>query len=87
MLFRSVFRENLALTAVGAFSGLGLGRCLHAFVMYQVRIDMLSFQTLIQPRSYLYSLLFTFCFAMLVNGVMFFKLEKINMAESLKSIE
>ncbi len=82
-----VFRENLALTAVGAFSGLGLGRCLHAFVMYQVRIDMLSFQTLIQPRSYLYSLLFTFCFAMLVNGVMFFKLEKINMAESLKSIE
>ena len=34
-----------------------------------------------------WSLLLTFAFAMLVNGIMFFKLEKINMAESLKSIE
>lgn len=82
-----VFRENLALTAIGAVIGLGLGKWLHAFVMYQVNIDMLSFKTMIRTESYLWSLLLTFCFAMLVNGVMFFKLEKINMAESLKSIE
>lgn len=48
---------------------------------------MISFKTLITPASYLLSLLFTFIFAILVNGFMFFKLEKINMAESLKSIE
>lgn len=82
-----VFRENLALTAIGAVLGLGLGKWLHAFVMYQVNIDMLSFKTLIQPVSYLWSLLFTFAFAVMVNGFMYFKLEKINMAESLKSIE
>lgn len=82
-----VFRENLALTAMGAVVGLGLGKWLHWFVMDQVKIDMLSFKTLITPVSYLWSLLFTFGFAMLVNGLMYFKLEKINMAESLKSIE
>lgn len=82
-----VFRENLALTAIGAAAGLGLGKWLHWFVMYNVNIDMISFKTLIEPDSYLWSLVLTFVFALLVNGVMYFKLEKINMAESLKSIE
>lgn len=82
-----VFRENLALTAIGAVVGLLLGKWLHWFVMYHINIDMISFKTLITPVSYLLSLLFTFVFALLVNGLMYFKLEKINMAESLKSIE
>lgn len=82
-----VFRENLVLTGIGALVGLPIGKWLHWFVMYHVNIDMISFKTLITPISYLWSLLLTFVFAMLVNGVMFIKLEKINMAESLKSIE
>lgn len=82
-----VFRENLMLTFMGALVGLGLGKWLHWFVMYNIRIDMISFKTIITPASYLLSLLFTFIFAMLVNGFMYFRLEKINMAESLKSIE
>ena len=92
MLFRSetadyVFRENLALTGLGALAGLGLGKWLHWFVMDQVKIDMLSFKTMILPGSYLWSLVFTFGFALMVNGLMYFKLEKIHMAEALKSIE
>lgn len=82
-----VFRENLALTAIGAIAGLLLGKWLHWFVMYNINIDMISFKNLITPVSYLLSLVFTFVFALLVNGMMYFKLEKINMAESLKSIE
>lgn len=82
-----VFRENLMLTGLGAVVGLLLGKLLHWFIMYNINIDMISFKTYISPLSYGLSLLLTYVFAMFVNGIMFFKLEKINMAESLKSIE
>lgn len=82
-----VFRENLVLTGMGAVAGLGLGKWLHWFVMYNVNIDTVSFKTLIRPSSYVWSVLLTFVFALLVNGIMYFKLEKINMAEALKSVD
>lgn len=82
-----VFRENLILTGIGALIGLLLGKLLHWFIMYHINIDMISFKNEISPLSYCLSFLLTFVFAMFVNGIMFFKLEKINMAESLKSIE
>ena len=82
-----VFRENLMLTGLGAAVGLLLGKWLHWFIMHNINIDMISFKNYVSPASYAWSFLLTFVFAMFVNGIMFFKLEKINMAESLKSIE
>lgn len=82
-----VFRENLLLTAIGTLVGLGLGKALHAFVMYQVQVDMMCFDVRIVPLSYLFSVVLTFVFAWIVNRFMRIKLKKINMAESLKSIE
>lgn len=82
-----VFRENLVLTAIGALVGLPLGKALHAFIMYTIRIDMVSFKTYVAPISYVWAIAITFGFAFLVNGIMYFKLDKINMAESLKTIE
>lgn len=82
-----VFRENMVLTAIGALLGLFLGKLLHAFVMLQIQIDMVSFDVHIKPLSYVYSLLFTFGFTAVVNLFMSHKLEKINMAESLKSVD
>ncbi len=82
-----VFRENIFLTAIGALVGVFLGRWLHWFVMEQINIDMVSFAQIIKPQSYLYSVVLTFVFACVVNAVMFVKLEHINMAESLKSVE
>lgn len=82
-----VFRENVVLTGIGGIVGLGLGFLLHRFVMSQVKIDMVSFAVQIKPLSYIYSLLFTFLFALIINSVMSVKLEKINMAESLKSVD
>ena len=67
--------------------GLGLGILLHWFVMTKINVDMVAFDMRILPASYLYSILFTFAFAVIVNLVMYVKLERINMAESLKSIE
>ncbi|MGI6014592.1 MAG: FtsX-like permease family protein [Oscillospiraceae bacterium] len=82
-----VFRENLVLTAIGALVGLGLGKLLHAFVMAQIKIDLMYFDIRIAGLSYLYSIVLTFIFAVVVAICMYFKLQKINMAEALKSIE
>ena len=82
-----VLRENIALTAVGIIVGLGLGILLHSFVISQIIVDLVSFKTRILPMSFIYSILLTFLFNIAVNAFMGIKLEKINMAESLKSIE
>ena len=82
-----VFREILALTGIGALLGLGLGKALHAFVMSQIQIDMVSFENRIAPLSYIAAFLCTFLFAGLVCFAMYFRLKKIDMAQSLKSIE
>lgn len=82
-----VFRENMILTLIGALVGIVMGYYLHAFVMSKIDIDMVSFDVKILPISYFLSVIFTFVFAGIVDIVMYFKLEKINMAESLKSVE
>lgn len=82
-----VFRENTLLTAMGTAAGLILGHFLHAFVMSQINIDLISFDCLVLPASYLYSVLLTFIFAWLVNRLMGGKLEHISMTESLKSVD
>ena len=82
-----VLRENLVLTAVGTLFGLGLGILLHKFIMAQIVVDLVSFTTRILPMSYIYSVALTFVFNFAVNIFMEIKLDRINMAESLKSVE
>lgn len=82
-----VYRENILLTLIGAMVGAGLGKLLHMFVIQTVEVETAMFGRIINLPSYLYSFLFTIAFSMIVNGVMFFKLRKIDMVESLKSIE
>lgn len=82
-----VFRENTVLAGIGCVVGLLLGKLLHAFVMHEVKIDMVSFDVHIQWVSYCYSIVLTFVFAWLVNRMMTGKLNRINMAESLKSVD
>lgn len=82
-----VFRENRVLTGIGIAAGLVLGVFLHRFVMSQIRVDMVSFKVYIAPLSYVCSIVLTFIFNALVNLVMSARLERINMAESLKSVD
>ena len=82
-----VFRENLILTGLGAAVGLGLGKLFHAFVMSQVQVDQVSFAVRVLPRSYIYSFVLTFVFAVVINLFMTGKLDKVSMTESLKSVD
>ena len=82
-----VYRENILLTFIGAGAGCILGKILHRFIIETVEVDSVMFGRNIDPSSFLYALLFTILFSLIINGVMYFKLRKIDMVESLKSIE
>ena len=82
-----VYRENILLTALGILAGIVMGFFLHRFVILTVEIDMMMFGREIEWPSYLYSVLLTCIFAVLINFGMFYKLRKIDMVESLKSAE
>lgn len=82
-----VYRENILLTLIGTIVGAGLGKILHLFIIETVEVPAAMFGRTINLPSYIYSFIFTILFSMIVNGVMYFKLRKIDMVESLKSIE
>ena len=82
-----VYRENTILTLIGALVGVLFGILLHRYVITTVEIDLVMFGRNIDPSSFIYSILLTIFFSSLVNLVMYFKLKRIDMVESLKSIE
>ncbi|MCQ2529094.1 MAG: FtsX-like permease family protein [Saccharofermentans sp.] len=82
-----VFRENFILVFFGFIVGIPLGVMLCTFVVSQITMDMVSFIIKITPLGCLYSLGFVILFSVIVDLLMRRKIEKIDMAESLKSIE
>ena len=82
-----IFRENIVLTLLGALVGLVLGKFLHVFVMDKINIDMIAYDVRVEPLSYLYSFLLTIGFAACVNLFMRKKIDRVNMTESLKSVD
>ena len=82
-----VYRENVLLTVLGILAGVIMGFFLHRYVILTVEVDLIMFGRSIEGLSYVYSILLTVVFAVLVNFGMLFKLKKIDMVESLKSAE
>ena len=82
-----VYRENILLTLLGTIVGCGVGKVLHLFTITTVEVDIAMFGREIFPISYLYGAIFTIGFSAFVNWIMYFKLKKIDMVESLKSVE
>lgn len=82
-----IFRENVILTVMGIAAGLVLGIFLHQFVIVTAEIDTAMFGRQIYPLSYILAALLTFLFAGVVNFALHFRLKKVSMVESLKSVE
>lgn len=82
-----VFRENILLSIIGILVGAVFGIFLHRYVITTVEVDAVMFGRNIKTPSFIYSGIITFGFSMFVNMVMHFKLKKIDMVESLKSVE
>ena len=82
-----ILLENLLLSVMGALLGLILGKFLHYFIMGLVDIDKMSYVVRIRPASYIWSFVTTIFFTIGTDLVMYRKLDGIDMAESLKSVE
>ena len=82
-----VYRENVVLTILGTILGIFLGILLHRFVMVTVETDVYMFGRELQPLSIAIGAVLTIIFALATNLIMYFRLKKLDMIESLKSVE
>lgn len=82
-----IYRENLVLTLVGASGGLVLGIWFLKFIIKTVEIDMLMFGREMHFMSFVIAFVLTVVFSVIVNFVMHLRIKKIDMIESLKSVE
>lgn len=82
-----VFRENFILVILGIIAGFPTGYVLHKFIMAQINVDAVAFNEIIEPVSYVFTVLVVLGFSFIVDIIMRKKLRHINMAEALKSVE
>lgn len=80
-------KESITFTVIGIFLGLIFGYFLTDMIIASVEIDKLRFMRNILPVSYLYATIISATFSIIVNSIIHFVLKKIDMIESLKSVE
>ena len=82
-----VGRETTILTIIGIALGLVAGYFLEMFILKTCELDILMFDTRVSVWTYIYSASLTVLFTVIVSIVTYFALKKIDMIESLKSVE
>ena len=82
-----VLRENVTLSVLGAALGLVLGKGLHAIIIRALVVEYMSFSNRVSPWSYVLAYAVTIVFTLLTNAFMRRRLDTVDMAESLKSVE
>jgi putative ABC transport system permease protein len=82
-----IFRENIITNLIGTLAGLPAGIGLHRLIILTVEVDMVMFGREILPISFVITVALSFLFLLFVNWIMGFHIRKIDMIESLKSVE
>jgi putative ABC transport system permease protein len=82
-----IYRENFILTIIGTALGLILGIFLHRYVIVTTELEIIMFGREIKPISFVYSAALTLLFSVLVSIAMYYRLKKIDMVASLKSVD
>lgn len=82
-----IYRENNIAAAIGILIGLVLGVFLERFVILTAEVDAVMFAPDISVPCFLFAAALTVLFTLIVNITLHFQLKKINMVESLKSVE
>ena len=82
-----ITRESIIFTVVGIMIGLAAGYFLTNFIISTCETADFRFLKDIHPISYLYAIFITAVFSWIVDFIKHFTLKKIDMIESLKSVE
>lgn len=82
-----IYRENIILTVIGSFTGIVMGILLNRFIISSAETNIMMFLRTVDPIYFLYSVLLTLAFSVIVNIAMYGKFDRIDMIESLKNAE
>ena len=82
-----VYRETIILTIVGIIVGIFLGFSLNTFVLMIAETDEILFIKIIKPLSYVLSFIIIVVFSVIVQVITYFILKRVDMIDSLKSVE
>lgn len=82
-----IFRENVILSIIGSLLGTVFGYLLHRFIIRTVELDVTMFVRSLNFTSYIFAIIITLGFTLFIDFVMRRVLNRVNMVESLKSIE
>lgn len=86
-VYNYIAKETTILTIIGMILGLVSGYFLNFFIMQTCELDMFMFDKRVNLTSYIYGIVLTVLFSIIVNIATYFALKKIDMIESLKSVE
>ena len=86
-VYKYIARESIILTIIGIIIGLVAGYFLNLYILQTCELDMLMFVKKVEWPSYLLAVAITTVFTVIVNIITYFALKRINMIESLKSVE
>ena len=82
-----VFREIAILVILGIAVGIGLGWAILAFILGSIQAPYLTFPLVVDWWSYLVTAAATLLFSGLVDLILLPKLNKIDMADSMKAVD
>lgn len=86
-VYAYIFREIMLLALMGDVAGMLLGIWLERFVITTAEVDYVMFGRSIHALSFVYAFALTLVFSALVMLVMRRKLDRVDMVESLKSVD
>ena len=86
-VYHYIFREIELLSVIGSVVGLAIGAPLHQFIIRTVEAEQMMFIRTLEPTSYLYSVVLTMLFTVVVCRMMRRQVRNISMVESMKAPE
>ena len=82
-----IYRENIVLTLMGIALGQFFGKFLCTWLVRTIEMDIVMFGREAKLENYVLSVILSLLFAVLVNILMYVRMKKIDMVQSLKSVE